>query len=433
MKPLKDYCHIKGFNYTASYAHNDIDFWSNYRAEVVEREMGYAQRLGLNSARIFLPYCVYRKNPQQFLEHVTEFVRVAWEHGISSTPIVFFGREFYPDYVEEDGSADMLVLENRHLSEEYFTALHGAIGSEPGLLFWDVSNEPGYHTPEFVTYYPDEPEFRHELSVKPEDMETFRAKQELVWAYLRDMIAYMRKIDPVNALGIGNTYAYEIEPSGTAELVDVLIYHDYFETRKRVRDICEQMKALSEKYQKPVINNETGCLARANPYDMELEILKEYGFGFYVFELMIGSSGWNRVHGICYPDGTVRDPSIVAAVQGFFRNRSETALPSDVNQEGAAYRAIDMAVRAISGAVNTHSGDHSGEAEELLEAAEMIANLLEAGEHVPMHYPPTAKVEAYRRQAHPNTEEIKDWLYELVETLKKACHIVGIGNTGSRI
>lgn len=433
MKPLKDYSHIKGFNYTASYAHNDIDFWSNYRAEVVEREMGYAQRLGLNSARIFLPYCVYRKNPQQFLENVTDFVRTAWKHGISSTPIVFFGREFYPDYVEEDGSADMLAPENKHLSEEYFAALHGAIGSEPGLLFWDVSNEPGYHTPEFVTYYPDEPEFRHELSVKPEDMETFRAKQELVWAYLRDMIAYMRKVDPVNALGIGNTYAYEIEPSGTAELVDILIYHDYFETRKRVRDICEQMKALGEKYQKPVINNETGCLARANPYDMELEILKEYGFGFYIFELMIGSSGWNRVHGICYPDGTVRDPSIVAAVQGFFRNRSETALPSDVNQEGAAYRAIDMAVRAISGAVNTHNGDHSGETEELLEAAEMIANLLEAGEHVPMHYPPTAKVEAYRRQAHPNTEEIKDWLYELVETLKKACHIVGIGNTGSRI
>ncbi len=433
MKPLKDYSHIKGFNYTASYAHNDIDFWSNYRAEVVEREMGYAQRLGLNSARIFLPYCVYRKNPQQFLEHVTDFVRTAWKHGVSSTPIVFFGREFYPDYVEEDGNADMLAAENRHLSEEYFTALHGAIGSEPGLLFWDVSNEPGYHTPEFVTYYPDEPEFRHELSVKPEDMSSFRAKQEMVWAYLRDMIAYMRKVDPVNALGIGNTYAYEIEPSGTAELVDILIYHDYFETRKRVRDICEQMKALSEKYQKPVINNETGCLARANPYDMELEILKEYGFGFYVFELMIGSSGWNRVHGICYPDGTVRDPSIVAAVQGFFRNRSESALPSDVNQEGAAYRAIDMAVRAISGAVNTHNGDHSGETEALLEAAEMIANLLEAGEHVPMHCPPTAKVEAYRRQAHPNTEEIKDWLYELVETLKKACHIVGIGNTGSRI
>lgn len=54
MKPLADYSHIRGFNYTPSYAQNDLDFWNNYRHDVVDREMGYAQRLGLNSARIFL-------------------------------------------------------------------------------------------------------------------------------------------------------------------------------------------------------------------------------------------------------------------------------------------------------------------------------------------------------------------------------------------
>lgn len=434
MRPLEDYSHIKGFNYTASYAGNDVFFWENYRPEVVEREMGYAKRLGLNSARIFLPYRSYRKNPQQFLENVSHFVRAAWKHGVSTTPIVFFGREFYPDVKEEDGMVDMLKPENRHLSEEYFSALHGAVGSEEGLLFWDIANEPGYHTPEFVTYYPQEPDFRKELSDRPQNMEAFRQKQERVWSFLREMIAYIRKVDPVNAIGIGNTFAYEIEPSGTAELVDILIYHDYFETRGRVRQMCGLMKELGEKYHKPVINNETGCLARSNPYDMTLELLKEYGFGFYVFELMIGASGWNRVHGICYADGTVRDPSVVAAVQGFFRNRSETAIPTDVNQEGAAYKAIAMAMRAIESAVNGHAGvDRSRDASDLLEAAEYIANLLEAGEHVPMHYPPTARIAAYRRQENPNTEEIKDWLYELVETLKRACHIVGLGSYGGRI
>ena len=152
----------------------------------------------------------------------------------------------------------------------------------------------------------------------PEDMESFRAKQELVWQFIRHAIAHVREKDPVNALGVGNTYAYEIEPSKTAPLVDILVYHDYFETRSRVRNVCEIMKRLSEQYHKPVINNETCCLCRSNPYDMALEILQEYHFGFYVFELMIGNDMWRRVHGICYPDGTVRDPSIVAAVQGFF-------------------------------------------------------------------------------------------------------------------
>ena len=123
-------------------------------------------------------------------------------------------------------------------------------------------------------------------------MEAFRAKQESVWAFIRHAIAHVREKDPVNALGVGNTYAYEIEPSQTAPLVDVLIFHNYFETRKRVRDECEIMKRLSQKYNKPVVNNECCCLCRSNPYDMELEILAEYGFGFYVFELMIGQSIW---------------------------------------------------------------------------------------------------------------------------------------------
>ena len=97
-----------------------------------------------------------------------------------------------------------------------------------------------------MTYYPGEPEFRKEFSDLPEDMEAFREKQERVWSFLREMIAYIRRVDPVNAIGIGNTFAYEIEPSKTAELVDILIYHDYFETRGRVRQMCELMKELKE-------------------------------------------------------------------------------------------------------------------------------------------------------------------------------------------
>ena len=41
--------------------------------------------------------------------------------------------------------------------------------------------------------------------------------------------------------------------------------------------------------------------------------------------------------------------------------------PTDVNQEGAAYKAITMAMRAIESAVNGHAGvDRSRDASELL-------------------------------------------------------------------
>ncbi len=440
MKPLADYSHIRGFNYTASYAQNDLDFWNNYRHDVVDREMGYAQRLGLNSARIFLAYKAYLKDRVKFQENLRDFVRTAWAHGVSTTPILYCGGPFYPDFVEEEPKdglpkiVSVLKPENYHLADEYFDDVYEAVGNEPGLLFWDIANEPGYHTPNFVTFYPEEPAFRTELAPMPEDMDAFRAKQELVWEFIRHAIAHVREKDPVNALGVGNTYAYEIEPSKTAPLVDVLIFHNYFETRKRVRDECDIMMRLSEKYHKPVVNNECCCLCRSNPYDMELEIMAEYGFGFYVFELMIGSSIWQRVHGICYPDGTVRDPSIVAAVQGFFRNRGPSALPENVNEEGSADLAIRLASKALTETADrSRRHCHKENAEQLLEAAEYICNLLEAGQYVPMRVPPTAKIAAYRRQEQPDLEEIRAWLYQLIHKLREVCCMVEGGETNNRV
>lgn len=126
-------------------------------------------------------------------------------------------------------------------------------------------------------------------------------------------------------------------------------FHDYLETRSRVEATCRRAVELSQKYGKPVINNETGCLCRSNPYDMAVETADRYGIGWYLFELMIEEEGgmWSKVHGIVYPDGTVRDPSIVAAILGFFRNRNETAIQSDVNQEGHADKAIAAARDAL--------------------------------------------------------------------------------------
>jgi hypothetical protein len=50
---------LRGFNYTPSTATNDISFWRDYDEALIEKELTYAQRLGLNSARVFLSYVVY--------------------------------------------------------------------------------------------------------------------------------------------------------------------------------------------------------------------------------------------------------------------------------------------------------------------------------------------------------------------------------------
>ena len=428
MKKQVDYKSLRGFNYTQSDAWNDRDFWERYDHAIVDRDMGYAERLRLNSARIFLPYSVYKADPEKFLSNVKDFVRTAWSHGVSTNPIVYFGAFFFP--IEEEFeripgetlrplSKTIRTPESWKTGEEYFDRLYEAIGKEEGLLFWDISNEPGY-TDNFVTWYDEEPKYIQDFRPGVPNLSELREKQEKTWEFIRHFCRYVKEKDPDHDIGVGNIFIWETEPSRTAELVDVIVFHDYSSTRARLREVLECAIALGKKYGKPVVDNEMCCLARANPYDMAIALHEEYEVGWYLFELMIGSDGWNRVHGVVYPDGTVRDPAIVAAIYGFFRNRGESALRADVNQEDYTERAIFYADKVLRETRRPRRRDHGKDAEELLEAAEFAANLLEAGELVPMNEPPTAKIEAFRREENPDCDAIRDFLYELIETLQKA-------------
>lgn len=433
MKKTVDYSSLRGFNYTQSDAWNDRDGWSRYNHAIVERDMGYAERLHLNSARIFLPYSCYKENPEKFLADVKDFVRTAWAHGVSTNPIVYFGffasgtreEEFVPVEGETLRPLSKTVRDPSlwHYGEEYFDRLYEAIGSEPGLLFWDVSNEPGY-TDNFVTWYDEEPTYVQDFRPCRPDMEELRAKQEKTWEYIRHFCKYVKSKDPDHDIGVGNIFIWETEPSRTADLVDVIVFHDYSATRARLREALDMSIALGKKYNKPVVDNEMCCIGRGNPYDMAIQLHDEYNVGWYLFELMIGEDGWNRVHGVVYPDGTIRDPAIVAAIYGFHRNRGASAVRSDVGQEDYVNRAIYYADKVLHAVRRPRRYDHSVDAKELLEACEFAANLLEGGELVAMAYPPTAKIEAYRRMENPDCYEIADYLTELIETLKKSCHYV---------
>ena len=63
------------------------------------------------------------------------------------------------------------------------------------------------------------------------------------------------------------------------------------------------------------------------------------GVGWYIWELMVTHS-WGTVHGVFHPNGTVRDPTIVAALFGMFRNRAEDMMPAVPDREGFVTRAV---------------------------------------------------------------------------------------------
>ena len=135
--------------------------------------------------------------------------------------------------------------------------------------------------------------------------------------------------------------------------------------------------------------SEVGCMARSNPYDMTLEICQEFGMGWFVWELMIGVNIWRDIHGLVYPDGTVRDPGAIAALRGFFRKREGEIIAVNVDKE-------QQVSKVCRDADAWRAGD-SGTLDEGLHILERMANLLEGGELVPLHQLPTRAVNQLRK------------------------------------
>ena len=98
---------------------------------------------------------------------------------------------------------------------------------------------------------------------------------------------------------------------------------------------------------------------------------------------------WGNVHGVFYPDGTVRNPSIPAAMFGMFRNRSEKLVLENPDRENWVNKAITAANRWLD--------TPQGSWEEGLNAAETLANLLEGGQLMRMRQPPTRTVDCCGR------------------------------------
>ena len=386
MKPLKDYSFVKGVNHGLE---RDMD--------ALRRHLGYGKRLGINSVRIWLSYKEYAKEGEGYVDVLRNFIRTCDSEGVTVMPILFNGN-----------GIDPAILEDAFLPEceKYTKAIVEGVKNEPGLIMWDVMNEP-----------PCNP-----LILEAPNQEVKDGWYAKIWKFVRHFCKYVKSLDSENAMTVGNWLAVDMESS--ADLVDVLSYHDYSTTLKGVKNAAKLALSVGEKYGKPVINNETCCIARANPYDQVIQAMDEMHIPWYVFNLMI-EGYWNDVHGIFYEDGTVRDPAIAAAIVGCFRNRDLNAIvPEKPNREHQAAISIQKAAELLADENKDVFAYGGLNIDALLDVCEEMANLLECGQLIPMQIPPTARVAAFRKQEHVSELEVKKFTFELAKLLKESCQLL---------
>ncbi len=392
-KPLSDYSFIRGVCHGGGQGDE----------ATIRKELGYAQRLQLNSTRIWLNQGAYQRDAEGYLNRLRSYVRTAHSLGISVMPILFNGNGLNPQ---------TLPPEAWPRQEAYVKAVVEALKDEPGLLMWDLMNEPSWN------------DYHNQAS------EAEKPKREAeIQAFLAHFNQYVKSIDPTNATTIGHTFAKDLE---WCTNVDVFSFHDYSETRQKVESSYILAESLAKKYNKPLLNTEMACVCRANPYDVALEVAERHKVGWYVFQLMVTPGGWGDVHGLVYRDGTIRDPSIIAALYGWHRNRDlNTMIEENPNREGHVQKALDQLRAALGSGSRGRGGRGRGPAAPLntdavLEAAEYCANLLEAAQMVPMREPPTARIQFWRSQPPEQRDQaaIRKFALELGQTLEKQCDML---------
>ncbi len=154
-----------------------------------------------------------------------------------------------------------------------------------------------------------------------------RVEEFLEWACAR-----VRGLDPNHPRTIGAAGGVDgAEP--WVGLQDVISCHYYKPDPRKVRKELARLGELSRRIGKPVLMSECGKPGTGQSYEMVIAQLQEAGIGWYLWELMIAKTIFNRMTGLIYPDGSCRRRASVAAVAGVPERELE-GFPQKPDEEG---------------------------------------------------------------------------------------------------
>jgi hypothetical protein len=367
-----DLSNVRGFNYSPASAKgygrpepHYRSMWLDYNPAETDLNLDMAGKLNLNHTRAMMSYVAWSSDKDAYRKKIQHFVRACHKRGIG----VMMSNTYNEDPGWERGS--------RQAAKEFAEDLVRTLENEPGLKMWDVSNEP---------------DLKKDRSIQMDGA--------------KFMAETFHRLDPKTPVTIGAAAVAAMKE--LAEYVDVLQFHDYSPTRSEIRAHIEDAKTFAFGMRKPVFDGEIGCIARANPYDVTLQEHMDAKMGWYIWELMIVREGWGPVHGVFYPDGTVRDPSIAAAILGVFRNRGANVVLEQPDREGWVTRAVTDAKKWLS--------DPAQDWEAGIRIAEIEANLLEASQLIAMRELPT-RIVALLRADSPDLPGLRSAIQKFTERL----------------
>lgn len=151
---------LVGCNFTPSYAINQLEFWQadTFDAVTIERELGWAASLGMNSVRVYLHDLLWDQDAEGFTARIEAFLAAAWKHGIRTMFVLFdscwdpepaLGRQrdpvpgvHNPGWVQGPGVPALNDPTQHARLQAYVAGVVAAFADDERVLAWDIWNEP---------------------------------------------------------------------------------------------------------------------------------------------------------------------------------------------------------------------------------------------------------------------------------------------------
>ena len=268
---------LVGSNYAPATAINQLEMWQgdSFDPATIDREMGYAQSIGMNTMRVFLHNIVWENDPDGLKKRMDQFLAIAARHNVKPLFVLFdscwdpnprAGPQHPPipgvhnsGWVQGPGAARLSDRAGYPKLMAYVKDVVGTFRNDRRILGWDVWNEPNNDGGGNYKPTPD--------------------KKKLVAGLLDDVFTAARSVDPVQPLTSGVWIGDHWDRPETLDAVeriqlnqsDVLSFHDYnwpeqFERRAR------QMLSFG----RPVLCTEYMARGNGSTFDGSLPIGKRY-------------------------------------------------------------------------------------------------------------------------------------------------------------
>lgn len=264
-----------GANFIPSNAINQLEMWQadTFDPGTIDKELGYAQNIGMNTMRVYLHSLVYKDNPEGFKNRLKTYLKIADKHSIKTIFVIFddvwdknpkIGLQPSPKpgvhnsgWVQDPG--DPASKEDKNFPELkiYVQDIIKTFSKDDRVLMWDLYNEPG-------------------------NSEKLNTSMNL----LTKVFEWAREINPSQPLTAGLwTWSFQELNAFQALNSDIITYHHY-------GDVVEHQQVINllKSHGRPMICTEYMARTRNSRFSNILPLLKKENIGAINWGLVAGKS-----------------------------------------------------------------------------------------------------------------------------------------------